>query len=251
MSHHRFEDLNHYFQINCIESDGLPSITKLSPLLDLTEKFKAIYSPSNKIAIDESMCPFRGRFKHLVYEPNKPHKWDVKLINECDSATGYCLGITPYLGQETYNNNPNVSNLDERILNRCKQYRDTSYHFYCDSYYCHPNLAIEIKKLSHNITGTIKNTRKDIPFKFASSVVKKGNIKAFSNEEGVCIIKFKDKREIHILSTENSLEFVNHKSQRGRNSKKPSIIADQGLKCCNKKICCNKFFVAIFKILLQ
>ena len=57
-----------------------------------TEKFKAIYSPSNKIAIDEPMCPFRGRFKYLVYEPNKPHKWGVKLINECDSATGILFG---------------------------------------------------------------------------------------------------------------------------------------------------------------
>ena len=74
MSYRRFEDLNHFFQINNIEASDTPSIDKLAPLLSLAGKFREIYTPTDKISIDESICPFRGRFKHLVYEPKKPHK---------------------------------------------------------------------------------------------------------------------------------------------------------------------------------
>ena len=224
MSFHRFEDLNHFLQINSDLPNNLPAVQKLQPLIDLSKKFKNYYTPSYAISIDESMCPFRGRFKYLVYEPKKPKKWGIKLINESDAATGYCLGITPYLGKETYLQDKEVKTL-ELIIQRCKEYEKGN-HFYCDNFYCHPNLAIKIKQSGQEMTGTIRVTRKDVPQKFEESKVKRGEAKAFQHEEGVFLIKYHDKRKVNLLTTRDSLCIKEYNSARGKSYKRPQVITN-------------------------
>ena len=119
-----------------------------------------------------------------------------------------------------------VSTLDELVMSICSSFTDNTCHFYCDNVYCHHDLAVEVTKIGHHMTGTVRTSRKDVPCKFVSTKVKKGDLKAFKNQEGVNLVRYKDKREINILTTHNSLEFLEHKSNRGRKSKKPSVIID-------------------------
>ena len=46
------------------------------------------------------MCPFNGRMKFRVYNPNKPHKFGLKLYQVCEASSGCCLGFDIYSGEE-------------------------------------------------------------------------------------------------------------------------------------------------------
>jgi len=189
-----------------------------------SENFRKIYRPSTAISIDESMCPFRGRFQHLAYEPRKPHKWGIKLISECDALTGYCIAINPCLGKESYGCDDEVKNLDQLLLKKLMLYNDASYHFYCDNFYCHPDLALQFKKFGHDMTGTLKLERKDVPYKFAQAKLKRGQSKGFESEDGVFILKFREKRDVCLLTTKDSLCFRDYTSRKGRKYRKPIAL---------------------------
>ena len=161
---------------------------------------------------------------HLVYEPRKPHKWGIKLINECDALTGFCIAINPCLGKETYLCDTNVQSLDQLLLKKLSLYNDGSYHFYCDNFYCHPDLALKFKQRGHDMTGTIRVERRDVPCCFVSAKVKKGESRGFESQDGVYLLKFREKRDVHVLTTHDSLSFRDYKSKRGKTYKKPCVL---------------------------
>jgi hypothetical protein len=100
----RFRKLGQYLHLNSEENrTGLQDknfdiLYKARPVLELTEKFKILYTPGRELA-DEAMTGFKRRFMLKQYLPGKPTKWSTKAWGIADSSNGYLLKCDIYKGK--------------------------------------------------------------------------------------------------------------------------------------------------------
>lgn len=69
---------------------------------DFIDNFQEAYTPSEKICIDETMVPFRGRLGIRQYLPGKSHKYGIKLYKLC-TERGYTWNVQIYCGKDSEN----------------------------------------------------------------------------------------------------------------------------------------------------
>ena len=72
----------------------------------LQEKCLELYTPDQKIAVDESTVGYKGRILFKTYNPQKPTKWGLCVFVLAECKTGYILGFQPYFGKQTTENLP-------------------------------------------------------------------------------------------------------------------------------------------------
>lgn len=63
--------------LHCNDNDKInKQIEKIINILELfTKQWNLYYIPSSKLAVDETMIPYRGRSKLVQYIPSKPTKY--------------------------------------------------------------------------------------------------------------------------------------------------------------------------------
>ena len=66
----------------------------------LRESFKTCFSPSQNVAVDEGIVPFKGRFKYRQYVRGKPHSTGIKFYALADTS-GYIFDFWIYAGNST------------------------------------------------------------------------------------------------------------------------------------------------------
>ncbi|GBO29607.1 PiggyBac transposable element-derived protein 4, partial [Araneus ventricosus] len=87
---------------------------------------------------------------------------------------------------------------------------------YClttDNYYTSPELAELLINSKTDICGTLRPNRKGLPALLKSSSVKKGEIIAFQKGK-MCVMKWKDKKPLHMLSTFHNADMMEVKSKK-------------------------------------
>ena len=93
MTEKRYRQIKRYFQVSKPVTDGSVSRDRLSKvrsfLTDLQARFAAQFVPSEFVAIDECMIPFKGRWRGKQYIRAKPVKWGIKVDILADWKTGY------------------------------------------------------------------------------------------------------------------------------------------------------------------
>ncbi|KAJ8926361.1 hypothetical protein NQ314_021281 [Rhamnusium bicolor] len=67
----------------------------------LKKKFREIFTPFQKLSIDESLVLFKGRLAFRQYIPSKRHRFGIKLFMLCDSKRRVCLDFIVYTGATT------------------------------------------------------------------------------------------------------------------------------------------------------
>ena len=142
MTQDTFRLINCFFQIGAsisMNNDDKKERTKLELLLKPMDLFTKYYEPSPAVCFDEIMVSFQGRFKFLVYCPQKPNQWGIKFYSLCDSKNGYCMGLTPSFGK--------LDGTLEKIIDKHLQvWKDKHIQFFfCDNFYTTIQLAITLK----------------------------------------------------------------------------------------------------------
>jgi hypothetical protein len=222
MSRKRFEILLKmlHFSDNeqCREGDRL---YKVQPLLDmLIKNYQAIYSPGKTFCIDETMVPYQGRLIFRQYSPQKAHKYGIKIF--CDK--GYTWNMSVYAGQEkTPDKSLAVST--KVVLNLSKQLLGSGRICIIDNWYTSLQLAHLLLDNKTHCIGTLRGDRKGNPTEVVKKKLKKGEIAAQENERGICILKWRDKRDVLVLSTCNADQTVPI-IRRGNTIDKPKAIVD-------------------------
>ncbi|GFW99939.1 piggyBac transposable element-derived protein 4 [Trichonephila clavipes] len=75
-----------------------------------------------------------------------------------------------------------------------------------------------------DICETLRPNRKGLPVSFKSSTLKKGDIIAFQKGE-ICVLKWKDKKPLHMLSTFHNTDMMEVKDKKGDSVKlKPKAL---------------------------
>ena len=70
----------------------------------LQEKCLELYTPHQKIAVDESTVGYNGRIFFKTYNPQKPTKWGLRVFVLAECKTGYICSFQPYFGKQTIEN---------------------------------------------------------------------------------------------------------------------------------------------------
>ena len=87
-----FNNNEHYVKHG---QDGYDPLYKLGPVYKNITSFFENYYPTQNIALDEGLVPWRVNLHFRVYNPNKPHKFGMKSYQLCDE-TGYCTQYELY-----------------------------------------------------------------------------------------------------------------------------------------------------------
>ena len=225
MVRNRFELILRFWHFsNNLEAPQNDKIHKIRQLVNrLVSKYQEIMTPGQQVAVDESMVPFRGRLGIKQYIPNKRHKYGVKLFKMCDK-TGYTYSLSVYEGKHDRGNYSLASNT---VLQLCNNYLDSGRVITTDNFYTSLPLANELLHRKTNLIGTVRTNRKGLPKEVISAKLKRSEIVGRENENGIIVAKWKDKRDVLMLSTYHDLSSVEirKKYPPGKIVEKPKMIA--------------------------
>lgn len=116
----------------------------------------------------------------------------------------------------------------EVILDLIEGYLEKGHIIYADNFYNSPDLARRLSERKTYICGTLRKMRKNLPMDVVNAKLKRGELAAKScNDITVC--KWKDKRDVLVISNKHKLQLANVRNRNGKVSLKPNIVADYNL----------------------
>ena len=181
----------------------------------LIAKFSDARNPAEDIVIDETMVAFRGRLYFRQYLPGKAHKYGVKIFKLCDK-TGYTYNMTIYKGK----NDRTFSMPTEIVLNLSQPYLNNGRTLVTDNFYTSVELANKLLQSRTHLVGTVRSNRRSLPRAVTAAHLKKGEVIARQNNDGVHVLKWRDRRDVMVLSTKHGGNLVN----TGKKNRKQEII---------------------------
>jgi hypothetical protein len=141
----------------------------------------------------------------------------------CESKSGYIWSIIIYTGKGTkfddeYNDLPQSSQI---VMTLMKHLLNNGYCLTVDNFYISLQLADLLNAKKTDIYGTVRPSRTDMPPRFYSKKLKKGEVVAF--QRGKVTMRWKDKRDVSILSTIHNAE-MKTVNKRGKQTIKPAAV---------------------------
>ena len=135
--------------------------------------------------------------------PKKAVKWGIKLWCLCDANTGYCIAFNVYMGC----NEDQAVNLDlgyKVVMRLMCNYLQHHYHVCTDNFFTSIHLAEAILQADTYLCGMTRATRKEFPKAPAKAVLRQGESVKWSSDTSVKPCKWKDKRDIFLISTNDA-----------------------------------------------
>ncbi|XP_044744320.1 piggyBac transposable element-derived protein 4-like [Coccinella septempunctata] len=223
MSYNRFSLILRcwHFTDNSVPRENNDRLYKISPLIEaIVSNIQSLYMPGQVVAIDESMILFRGR---LQYNPGKAHKYGVKLYKLC-SPEGFVWNLKIYCGKDQTMENLDkpgsvVVSLGKKLLNEGRV-------FITDNWYTSIPLAMYLKSHGTDLCGTLRRNKKYLPKEVINSKLNKGELFGMQ-ADGITVLKWRDKRDVLMLSTYQGSEMIDVPNKQGSVVKsKPKIIVE-------------------------
>ncbi len=143
------------FQILRAFHIGDPDSTlKLDRLLPA---FQTAFTPSQEVAVDESVISFQGRVSFRQYLKGKPNPWGIKAFVLAGSKTGYLHNVVVYYGRETELVREDLPHTVRVVLTLVEDLHNKGHDLYVDRFYNSPLLASELEKVGITVTGKDRN----------------------------------------------------------------------------------------------
>ncbi|KAL4083936.1 hypothetical protein QTP88_029252 [Uroleucon formosanum] len=224
MSRNRFELILRFLHFSDNEKAPDDRIYKVRDLIDkLIENFQKILEPEEFLAVDETMVPFRGRLIFRQYIPGKAHKYGVKLFKLC-GTNGYTYNVQVYAGKSQVDG----KGLGCRVvLDLSQRYLNAGRTIITDNFYTSVPLAYELLKNKTHLVGTLRSNRVKLP-EVTKAKLKPNEIVGRENIDGIVIAKWRDKRDVTMLTTRHNINMVDTGkiNKKRENIVKPQIIID-------------------------
>lgn len=212
-------------------SDSDDRIYKLRPLCDkLLPNFQKYIKVGEKIVIDETMVPWRGRLFFRQYIINKRHKYGVKLYKLC-TDDGYIHNFKIYYGKgDTVKGESHTLTVIKELLGNepRESLLGSGRTLYEDNFYSSLEVAEHLKVNKTRYCGTLRPNRRGLPKNVTSEKVKKGSIIG-KQKNGVKVMKWCDKKTVLMMSTveRHDLKLIETgKNRKGTPVKKPQCVLD-------------------------
>lgn len=209
MSRNRFQLLLRFlhFSDNLVGDSADRSRKFIAILNMLQEKFCCAHEPGEKLTIDETMIPFKGRLRFKQYMPGKSHRYGIKMFKLC-STDGYVFRMKVYTGRV-----PAVaaSIPSDVVLALSDPYLDEGRTLTTDNYFTSVTLARDLLKRRTHLLGTLRKNRKHLPPTVSSKRLSRGQIVGKISGEGIVVAKWKDKRDVFFLTTKHDLRMAHRR----------------------------------------
>ncbi|UYV64107.1 hypothetical protein LAZ67_2006590 [Cordylochernes scorpioides] len=204
---------------------------KLKPVVDhMKSAYKNTFKPFQDVCIDESLVLFKGRLGFKQYIPSKRKRFGIKLFVLCDVETKYILDFIVYVGKGTEIEDSDMGVSSSVITTLLQPYMNKGHSLWVDNWYSSPTLFNFLHQRQTNACGTVRKNRKEMP-RFGKKL-KIGETEA-KHTQNLLALKYKDKREVFMLSTMHKNEFANtNKRDKVTNLpiQKPSAVIDYNQK---------------------
>lgn len=228
MSRNRFELLLRFVHFsNNEENNPNNRLCKIINIINhLNSNFRKYYNPDETLCVHESV-PFRGRIVFRQYMKQQRHRYGIKVFKLC-SGPGYTYSLQIYTGKdENVNRIPGYKST-EIVMSLCQDILGKGRTICTDNWYTSVDLAEKLITMNTHLLGTLRKNRRGNPKQVVSQKLKRGEVIVRENEKGVTVLKWKDKRDVLMLSTKHSGEMTTVQ-KRCSSYEKPKMIAEYNL----------------------
>lgn len=189
----------------CVPRDmpGHDRLFKVRPLMDkLNETFAENYSPSQNIAVDESMVRFKGRSVMKQYMPMKPIKRGFKIWCASCSCCGYLLKFQMYTGKESSQEH----GLAHRVVTDLilPHLANRNHIIYMDNFFSSLPLYQELLQHGTMACGTYRTNRAGFPTELTdkTSLKKLARGDSIMRQKGdLTTMVWMDKKPVYVVTT--------------------------------------------------
>nr|CAI5828915.1 unnamed protein product [Callosobruchus analis] len=220
MSARRFELI---MRVLCCVPPKSKGKEEVQTFLDLLiSQYQNACGPTRELSLDESLLHFRGRLAFRVYIKNKKKRYGIKFF-ELTTADGYVLNIEMYSGKiiETDGGGTKTENLVLRLM---KPYLMEGNHLFMDSYCNSVALSEKLLNLKTHTNGTLRFNRRDNPQFLVKKKLKRGD-HFWVRKKQVYVSKWKDKRDLLVITTRNHPRVIPVLNRYGKGKIKPKGVA--------------------------
>ena len=203
MPRNRFQELSQFLhfcdstQAPARGDEGYDRLYKV--LTAVLKNIQRCYYPTKNIAVDEGMIAFKGRLSFRQYMPAKPTKYGIKVWMAADSANGYVINFSVYLGSEE--GNPRIHGLGYAVvMDMVKPYLNKNHHVFFDNFFSGPRLLEHLELQDTYACSTVRCNRKDLPPCAKDKLGKPGEL-VQAQKGHMMFAKWHDKRDVAFLST--------------------------------------------------
>lgn len=161
------------------------------------------------MVVDETMVPFRGRLIFRQYNPDKAAKYGIKLYKLC-ATNGYTYALSVYTGKSVCGSNEKTIGAAEKV---CRDLGQNLYNegrtLVVDNFYTSYELARFCLNHQTHLVGTVRANKKNFPVEVLRAKLKKGQVVAKEDQNGIVLLTWRDAREVRMLSTMHAPDLVN------------------------------------------
>lgn len=201
---------------------------RIAPLLHtLKDRCLTVYkAKTRQLSVDEGSMGWKGNSSMRQYNPNKPHKYHVKSYKLVETSTGYLSNIILHDTTSRTVDEVVLTLLDESPYNKHEGYA-----VFTDRFYTSPDLFWHLRTVDgYDATGTCMSNRHQFPpeLKCAKGKSKKGEVHSYIATHGndnLVAMRWRDAKDVFMLSTEETADLIECDSQRGHVKKmKPAMV---------------------------
>lgn len=165
------------------------------------------------------MVPFRGRLRFKQYIKGKRHKFGIKLFKLCLSG-GYTYHTKIYCGADKVEG---MSVATKVVFELMQGSLDKGATLYTDNWYTSIELAQKLLDRNTHLVGTLRKNRKGLPQDVVNAKLKKGEIIG-REKNGIVVFKWKDRRDVMMLTTKHKDTLVEIPGRRETKMKPEAVI---------------------------
>ncbi|KAL0829832.1 hypothetical protein ABMA28_003315 [Loxostege sticticalis] len=158
------------------------------------------------------------------YLKGKRHKYGIKLYILATPG-GLTLQLHMYKGKRD-NEVGGQGHTNKVVAKLLKHYLNTGRHVYMDNFYNSVDLADFLLRNKTHVTGTLRVKRKRNPSIVCTSKLRRGGSIFRFNRAGSCVCKWKDQRDVLMISTKHSPELKVFINKRGQQILKPDMVIE-------------------------
>lgn len=229
MSYNRFSlILKNWHFTNNATIDPNNRLYKISTIMNkVIANIQELYTPGEEVSIDETMISHHGRLVFRQYNPMKAHRYGIKIFKLCDMS-GYVWNASIYCGKGSSDKRPGLDHAGSVILDLGESLLDKGRLFVADNWYSSIELANFLKTRNTEYCGTVRKNRKNLPTTVTAAKIKKGEAIGAINQNSIRVIKYKDKKDVNMISTFHGTDF----SETGKRNRandtvtKPTVVID-------------------------
>jgi hypothetical protein len=222
-SRDRYKQLVRFFRVaatynDAAAGDPLPHVRSLVDTLN--DSFAAHYTPSQFLALDESMVAFKGRSPIKQYIPSKPHKWGYKIY--CLSSDDYLLHFEIFGGPDKHASR--FGSTYDTVLRMVQGYENKQHVLFMDNYFTAPVVLDALKEKGIRCCGSVRSNRKGMPKIPQNEVESLGRGQWLQRQrEDMTVAVWKDRKVIWLLYNHCSPQETSSLERWGSTGNKISI----------------------------